>query len=275
MRHAPRIVIFTLAVIGFYTYFANSIPQIESRPPEDITTLSAEMTPEELAQVGQEIVEGKGGCLVCHAIGSPGARAPDLAGVGARAETREEGLSGEEYLYESLVDPNAYIVEGYEPIMPQMDAPPTSLTDAEVTAVVAYLQSLGGEITVQVPTGEGLTSAPEEETEPPAAAEMNIEALVTEFQCGICHVIPDIEGAQGQVGPTLAGIADAAATRVEDLSAEEYLRQSILEPNAYIVEECPTGPCADPSAMPGDLGERMTDEQVDVLVEFLLTLEGQ
>lgn len=274
MRHALRIVLFTLAVIGFYTYFANSIPQIESRPPEEITTLSAEMTPEELAGVGQDIVEGKGGCLVCHSIGSPGPRAPDLAGVGARAETRPEDMSSEEYLRESLVDPGAQLVEGYEPIMPKMDAPPTSLTEVEITAVVAYLQSLGGEITVQVPAGEGLASASAEETAQQAGS-ADPEALIAEFQCGICHVIPDVEGAQGQVGPSLAGIGEQAATRVEGLSAEEYIRESLLDPNAYVVEDCPTGPCTQPSAMPGDLGERMTEEQVAILVEFLANLKGQ
>ena len=270
MSHLIRIVIFTLAVIGFYTYFANSIPQIESRPPEEITTLSAEMTPEELAELGQQIVEGKGGCLVCHSIGSPGSRAPDLAGVGARAATRIEGLSAEEYLRQSLTDPSAYVVEGYEPIMPKMDAPPTSLTPAEITAVVAYLQSLGGEITVQVPTGEELATP----TEAPAqqAAALDPQTLIAKYQCGLCHVIPGVEGAVGQVGPSLAGLGERAATRVEGLTAEEYIRQSILDPNAFVVEECPAGPCA-PGVMPANFGEQMTEEELETLVTFLANLK--
>ncbi len=276
MRHLLRTALFTLAVIGFYTYFANSIPQIESRPPEEITALSAEMTPEELAQVGRQIVAGKGGCLICHSIGSPGPRAPALEGVGARSSARVAGLTSEEYLRQSLVDPKAYVVEGYEPIMPEMDAPPTSLTEAEITAVIAYLQSLGGEITVQVPTGEKLTASTEKASgstaQTPATAEASPETLIAQLQCGICHVVPGVEGAQGQVGPSLAGIGERAATRVEGLLAEEYIRQSILDPNAFVVEECPTGPCP-AGVMPADFGQRMTEEQMEALVVFLASLK--
>jgi mono/diheme cytochrome c family protein len=271
MSHLVRIGIFTLAVIGFYTYFANSIPQIESQPPEEITSLSAEMTPEELAGIGQKIVEGKGGCLVCHGVGSPGPRAPDLAGVGLRSATRVEGLSSEEYLRQSLVEPTVYVVEGFEPIMPKIDAPPVSLTAAEITAVIAYLQSLGGEITVRASAGE-MAASPTQA--PQAATAASPEALIAQFQCGVCHVIPGVEGAQGQVGPSLAGLSDRAATRVEGLSAEEYIRQSILEPNAFVVSECPAGPCA-PGVMPATFKDQLTEEQLATLVTFLANLKGQ
>ncbi|MGH2524687.1 MAG: hypothetical protein ACRDH2_19445, partial [Anaerolineales bacterium] len=87
-----KVFLFVLVVVAFYMGFANSIPQIESRPPEE-TELSADISPEELAQAGREIVTGdKGACLTCHGIGSLGPRAPDLADVGARAATRVPGL---------------------------------------------------------------------------------------------------------------------------------------------------------------------------------------
>ena len=31
--------------------------------------------------------------------------------------------------------------------------------------------------------------------------------LVSRYGCGVCHVVPGIEGAQGQLGPSLAGVA--------------------------------------------------------------------
>ena len=51
------------------------------------------------------------------------------------------------------------------------------------------------------------------------------------------------------------------------MSAEEYLRQSILEPDAYIVEGFPAG------QMLPNLGEILSPQQIDDLVAFLLTPE--
>jgi hypothetical protein len=107
------------------------------------------MTPQELVELGQGIVYGKGTCLaVCHTLGAPGGRAPDLEGIGARASTRVEGLAGLEYLAQSLYDPEAYSVPGFSLVMPPVHEPPIELTDDEVLVVIAFLQSLGGEPSV-------------------------------------------------------------------------------------------------------------------------------
>ena len=50
------------------------------------------------------------------------------------------------------------------------------------------------------------------------------------------------------------------------MSAEEYLRQSILDPNAYIVEGF------EPDMAPPNFAEILSDEQVDDLIAFLMTL---
>ena len=146
--NAVRLMLFTLAVTAFYTYVAQMVPQKEVHPPKSLE-LRPDMTPEELAVAGREIAGGKGTCLACHTLGAghPG-RFPDLEGVGARAGARVAGLSGLEYLAQSLYEPEAYIVEGYSPGMPAVHKPPISLSDAEILAVVAWLQSLGGAATV-------------------------------------------------------------------------------------------------------------------------------
>jgi mono/diheme cytochrome c family protein len=263
----PKVLLLSLGLISFFTYFANSIPQIESQPPAEIE-VGAGMTPEELAQVGQQVVETKGGCLVCHGLGSPGPRATDLNGVGGRAAEEVPGRSAEEYLFESLVDPCAHVVEGYECIMPVVNQPPLSLTDAELTAVVAYLQSLGGEITVEAPA-EGVSTEGEEGEAPagpamPSAA--TPEELIAQLGCGACHTIAGVEGAAGQLGPDLSDIGARADA--------EYIRQSILDPDAVIAEACPTGECP-AGVMPKGLGERMTGQQLEMLVGFLVGLQGQ
>src|SRR6185503_151544 len=91
--------------------------------------------------------------------GRAGLRAPDLAGIGGRAAERVPGKSGEEYLRESLEHPCAYVVEGYDCIMPQTIA--QALGPAKVTAVIAFLQSQGGEITVSLSGEEAITNTAE------------------------------------------------------------------------------------------------------------------
>jgi cytochrome c553 len=52
--------------------------------------------------------------------------------------------------------------------------------------------------------------------------------------CLTCHQV--VSGQIGfSVGPNLAGIGERAGTQVAGLSAEAYLRQSILEPGRYMV----------------------------------------
>lgn len=87
--------------------------------------------------------------------------------------------------------------------------------------------------------------------------------------CAGCHQQP---GDAGLIGPGLGGIATRAGSTVAGLSAEEYITQSIVEPNAYIVPECPTGPCA-PNLMTQTLGDTLSEAELNGLVQYLLTLE--
>ena len=57
------------------------------------------------------------GCVTCHNYNeAAGAndKAPYTAGTGTRAETRVPGLTAEEYIRESIMTPNAYVVENYK-----------------------------------------------------------------------------------------------------------------------------------------------------------------
>lgn len=82
--------------------------------------------------------------------------------------------------------------------------------------------------------------------------------------CVTCH---SREPGVVLVGPSLANIGNEAAQMVPDMSAEEYLRQSILEPDAYVVEGFPSG------TMPKVWGDVLSEQQVDQLVAYLLTLK--
>jgi hypothetical protein len=147
-----RIGVLVLATTTFYAYVGQMVPQNEVQPPAEIA-IRADLTTPEMVEIGREITETKGLCRTCHTIGQSGAlRFPDLAGVAARASERVPGLDDVEYFAQSMYDPNAYVVPGFNPGMPTINRPPIGLTDQEILCVIAYLQSLGGKPTVTLQT---------------------------------------------------------------------------------------------------------------------------
>jgi len=82
--------------------------------------------------------------------------------------------------------------------------------------------------------------------------------------CASCH---SLEAGVILVGPSLADIGSQADKRVSGLSAQEYLRQAILDPNSYTLD----GFAA--NVMPMVWADELTEEQVDDLIAFLLTLK--
>jgi cytochrome c oxidase subunit 2 len=88
-------------------------------------------------------------------------------------------------------------------------------------------------------------------------------AIMTQFGCVACHTLT-AAGSTGQVGPVLDGIGARAGSRVPGLSAHDYIVQSITDPGAYVVQPFVDG------LMPRDFKIRLSDEQIQILVEFLL-----
>jgi mono/diheme cytochrome c family protein len=143
-----RLAALTVATTAFYTVVGQLVPQKEVHPPQEMV-FQKEMTSDDLVKAGRELMDGKGLCFTCHTVGKSGAlRFPDLEGIGTRCESRIPGLSGLDYLVQSIYEPDAYIVPGFNAGMPVINKPPIGLTDQEILAVIAYLQSLGGQVTV-------------------------------------------------------------------------------------------------------------------------------
>jgi cytochrome c oxidase subunit 2 len=86
--------------------------------------------------------------------------------------------------------------------------------------------------------------------------------LYIQLGCNACHKLTDA-GSVGLVGPALDGVGGRAASIVPGQSAEEYIRTSIVKPNAFVT------PNYQP-VMPGDYSQRMSDKDVDALVQYLL-----
>ena len=264
-----KVSFFSLLMVGGFWGFSNfGIPQIKPAPPpvEEKLDLGA-MTMDQFIALGGKIYNGKGTCTLCHnAMG----RAPMLDKIGTVApermkDARYKGTakSVEEYLHESLVKPSAFVVSGFgksgtndtESPMPDVTGGGIGLNEAELAAVIAYLQDSGGaEVTVAIPAME----APGAEA--PAAAEAaplkTPEEVMAKFTCGACH---KIAGQEGALGPDL--------TKIGKTKNKEYLRQALLDPEAVIAKGFTGG------MMPPTYGEQMKAKELEMLVNYLAGLK--
>jgi nitrite reductase (NO-forming) len=103
-------------------------------------------------------------------------------------------------------------------------------------------------------------------------------AVLAAFQkgaCGSCHTISGIPGAVGVVAPKLDEIPMMAEEHIKSdtytgnaATAEDYIRESIMDPNLFVAPECPTGACA-PNVMPATLSQTLTTDEINSIVTYL------
>lgn len=271
MTNLAKVVAFGLLTIGLFTLFSNfGIPQLEPAPPpvEEELDLSA-MTMESFVALGDRIFNGKGTCTLCH--NPVGERAPLLDNAAATiAERLRDARYGgqaetvEAYLRESMLEPSVYVVAGFgkagtndtESPMPAASGGSARLSEAEVSAVIAYLQDRWGlDVTVQIPAD---TADVQEDAKAAAAARplQSPEEAFTRFACTACHAF---EGTGGQIGPDLSPIG-ARRDRA-------YLRRAILDPNAEIAQGFM------PNLMPNTYAQQMYVSEVEMIVDHLAGLK--
>jgi mono/diheme cytochrome c family protein len=261
---AVKVGVFALVVMGTYTYYANSIPQIQSKPPAELSLEGGNVTPAQLVKAGEEIFKTKGTCEICHRIGQKGTRAPDLAGVGGRAGKVKAGQSAKAYIIESLLQPGAHLVEGYPNIMPQVDKPPIALNRSELWALTAFLESLGGTVDVKlddIPKTAGASAAgggAPAELKLPGDAKAGEAIFTGKGGCIACHKAGKIGASP--VGPDLSQIAK--------IQTPDYLMRKVIDPaGAGTVAGFPKG------VMPPMFGQSLTAKEYMDLVAFLMTLK--
>ncbi len=210
-----------------------------------------------------------------------------------------DGLTGEDYLRESLICPTCYVVEGFgndgdtKSPMPVITKPPISLSRTEVNAVVAYLQSKDtpGEfasVTVPLPqddegnTGGAVAEAPAADDDAPifVTGKEDIQDMVNILGCPLCHTIPGVEGAVGELGPKLHEKINAPK-RIKDpnykgkaTNTKEYVRESILNPSAYVTFNEETGELFPDGLMPTTFSEMLSVQALEKLVDFISQTEA-
>ncbi len=260
-----KVVGIVLGTLALYTLIANKIPQVQSEVPQALT-LGADVTPEQLVAAGEKLFNGAGGCTACHGLGT---RAPNLltdekgtGPIGARCGKREAGKTCKEYLFESLDQPAAFIVPGYQPIMPVMTK---QLSSAQIWALISFLESQGGTVDVtaaDIPAqtapaagggspGGGGSSAGGAAF---AGGSTDPMAIITAAGCLGCH---KLNGTGGVIAPDLTHVG---ARRTAD-----SIRRKILDPASSIAK----GYEKMAGIMPKTFGTMMSAAQLEALVQFL------
>lgn len=139
-------------------------------------------------------------------------------------------------------------------------------------------------------TACGGGSAPEPTQAPPAApaaeptkvpAEIveKGKAAFNQYGCQACHAIQGF--ANGAVGPALDNLytdaqkiiasAEYKSSEGKATTVEEYIRESILNPNAFVVAQCPTGPCPK-GVMIQNFKDQISEPELEALIGYLMTL---
>ena len=225
----------------------------------------------EAIEVGAELFETN--CSGCHGLkgeGIPGL-APGLNDPHFFTNRLDEvGWEGtlDDYIVSAIstgrpvsTRPELY-VGGGKPAMPawsqQFGGP---LRDDQVRDLSTFIQNWEATALGDVELAELPTPSVEEAADPIARG----EGLFVASGCGGCHAIEGVS--YGEVGPNLTQIAGVAATRKDGLSAEDYIRESVVNPNVFVVEGY------DPDIMPQNYGQQLSSRELNDLIDYLLTQE--
>jgi len=289
-----RILLVVAVVLGAYTYLGQLVPQFTGGFPPAETEIKPNTSKEDLVRVGQDLVSNRG-CLTCHTLGgSEKGRCPNLERIGANAATRTPGYTAEQYLLRRLTDPDFSEVTGFPKIMPKVWQPPIALSFAEIKAVTAYLESLGGKVTMQIkpedvqdiahvlrfPDGATVTvkkveAAKEIPEETLKEGHDVMMSLPEKQRCIACHKVGNempqgwIANAPGQYCPDLSQIG-----AMHDV---DYVKQKVQNPQSL-----PTVTGYPKTMMPMNYEQLLKDkygaqaeEKLSALASFIISHRGQ
>lgn len=140
-RMFPVLIVAALVVViggaflfELLSFDPRTIPADNVSSEEDARALTALPTGDPAN--GDRLIESLG-CFACHRIGAENGIAPSFVGIADRADERKPNMSATAYLYESILHPTAYVVDGFNPAMPQNY--PEILSDQDLADLIAYL----------------------------------------------------------------------------------------------------------------------------------------
>src|SRR5918992_502737 len=132
------------------TVHSGMIGRVVVMKPADYQRWLSGTTADEPPAAAGETLFNQRGCASCHALQS-GAMGPSLRGLfGSRVklQTGQIVVADEAYIRESILNPKAKIVAGYQPIMPTFQG---QIGEEQLHQLIAYIKTLGGEPEVSKP----------------------------------------------------------------------------------------------------------------------------
>ncbi len=229
-------------------------------------------------------------CINCHTLFGEGAYyAPDL--------TKITQLRGEAYLKAYMRDPAAFYDEQrHRRLMPKQD-----LSDQEIEDLIAFLDWVskvdnqgwpprpilvtGAAIPGTDLSTEQIASAGTAATLPPGARPVSgqenpiaLGAAVFRAAVPACNACHSTAPGVNMAGPTLAGVRERAEQIIaspdyqgEAQDVKAFIIESIRQPSAYLTPGAMYSANGQ-SFMPNTYVDTLSDEQIDQLAEYLLTL---
>ena len=167
-------------------------------------------------------------CSSCHAIRLNDAPAygPALYEIGAVSSARRPGMSGADYILESVLSPAAFRAPGSSGEMPENIA--ASLSDNELRNVTAYLCSTGGTVNVReiaaLKIARPVVKGPEAESLDLESIEFGKSLFLGRLKCSECHSLENVPGST-IVAPSLGGVG---------LHKRDYLNDALMNPAKHV-----------------------------------------
>jgi cytochrome c oxidase subunit 2 len=225
------------------------ITTVEAMPEQEFEEWYQRKPDKEEAAGGEKLLS-QYGCTGCHSLDGSKSVGPTFQGLFGREVTvvtdgKERTVTVDaEYIEKSILQPQADLVKGYPPVMPSFEGriPPQDLEE-----IIEYFRT----------TAPGVGKGDKAESEG--------ESLVRKKGCLGCH---STDGSKS-VGPTFQGLFGRQVTvekggETQTLTADdEYIRESIRQPKAAIVQGFPPD-------MPAFAD--LTEEELEAIVDYIKEL---
>ena len=206
------------------------------------------------AKLGSKLYSDKG-CNACHSLDGSRLVGPSLL------KLYDSEKKDEEYLRESILYPNKVIAEGYPSgLMPAFEG---QLSDDELKGLIAFIREQDGSKPLPEPSDSSDSDAAAEKLAAMSPEERG-EYIYKNKACIGCH---SLDGSN-LVGPTFKGVYGKKGKLqggAEYEANDQYIKRSILEPNADVVEGYAP-------AMPPYAGQ-LSDEDIAGVIAFLKTVK--
>jgi cytochrome c oxidase subunit 2 len=202
------------------------------------------------------------GCNACHSLDGSRLVGPSLLNLYGRKGKTTDGAeysADENYIKESILHPNAKVVETYMPnLMPSFDG---QLTDEDIDGLIAFIRAQDGSA-VAAPVAAKPSAAELANLTPAQKGEKIYKDAA--YACFGCH---SVDGSK-IVGPSFKGaygnkhkLTDGSEVLVND----EYIKRSILRPAEQIVDGY--------SNMMPPFEGRLNDEDIAHIIEYIKSLK--